>query len=134
MKDTSRYDDIIDLPHHVSEKYPPMSRLQRAAQFSPFAALAGYHESVDESARYTETRIELDENMRAELDIHISDALKQKYRVRIEHFAPDAHKQGGEYVSHCGIITKIVELQDTIVMDDGTSISMSDIIGIYPER
>ena len=45
------YDDIIALPHHVSETHPPMTRRDRAAQFSSFAALTGYEAVVAETAR-----------------------------------------------------------------------------------
>ena len=56
-----KYDDIIDLPHHVSETHARMSRHDRAAQFSPFAALTGFGEVIDETARETSARLEMDE-------------------------------------------------------------------------
>ncbi|MDD3240360.1 MAG: hypothetical protein PHW47_09835, partial [Lachnospira sp.] len=65
---TNQYDDIINLPHHVSTTRPQMSREIRAAQFAPFAALTGYEDAVNETARLTDERIELDENRKAELD------------------------------------------------------------------
>ena len=66
--DPNRYDDIIDLPHHVSLSRPHMERSDRAAQFSPFAALTGYESAVKETARLTDQRVELDENEREALD------------------------------------------------------------------
>ena len=86
------YDDIIDLPHHVSETHPPMSRADRAAQFSPFAALTGYDTAVRETARVTERRIELDEGVKAELNARLNcilEHLSEHPQVSITYFMPD---------------------------------------------
>lgn len=63
-----QYNDIIDLPHHISTTRPRMSMLDRAAQFSPFAALTGYDAAIKETGRLTGQRIELTEECRAVLD------------------------------------------------------------------
>ena len=92
------YDDIIDLPHHVSETHPPMSRADRAAQFSPFAALTGYDAAVRETARMTERRIELDEGVKAELNARLNcilEHLSEHPQVSITYFMPDEKKSGG---------------------------------------
>lgn len=128
-----RYDDIIDLPHHVSKRHPHMSREQRAAQFSPFAALTGYDASVREAARYTERRIDLDENIRAMLDIRMRDALEHGLRVTIDFFVPDARKDGGEYHTATGGIVKIEEHKGVIVLEGGERITIADVMDIRPE-
>lgn len=129
---THRYDDIIDLPHHVSANHPQMSREQRAAQFSPFAALSGYGESVGEAARFTERRLELDENMRVELDIRMHDALERQTRVSIVHFVADRHKEGGLYATSAGVIAKIDEHEGAVVLADGQRLDVHDIVEISP--
>lgn len=136
MSDRShRYDDIIYLPHHVSANHPQMSREQRAAQFSPFAALSGYGEAVGEAARFTERRLELDENMRAELDVRICDAFEQRSRVSIVHFVADRHKEGGSYMTSVGIIVKIDEHEGIVALDDGQRLDVLDIVEIsLPEQ
>lgn len=55
LHETHRYDDIIDMPHHVSRRHPPMSRRNRAAQFMPFAALTGYEAIIAQTAKNAET-------------------------------------------------------------------------------
>lgn len=129
---THKYDDIIDLPHHVSANHPQMSREQRAAQFSPFAALSGYGESVGEAARFTERRLELDENLRAELDVRIRDALERKVQVSIVHFVTDSRKEGGSYATSVGVIAKIDEHGGALVLDNGEHLGVSDIVEISP--
>ena len=130
---THRYDDIIDLPHHVSKRHPPMSREQRAAQFAPFAALVGYDASVAEEARHTERRIELDENIRAELDVRLHDALEQNLRVQIDYFVADMRKDGGEYRSAAGSIAKIEEHEGVIVLEGGERIAAADVVDVRHE-
>ena len=88
----SRYDDIIDLEHHVSKTRPRMSMTERAAQFSPFAALTGFGAVIDEAARLTETRIELDETARSELDARLrrmNERIVERPAAAITYFLPD---------------------------------------------
>lgn len=129
-ENTHRYDDIINLPHHVSSRHPQMPRTQRAAQFAPFAALVTYGESIENASRFTDRRIELDENMRAELDIRMHDALESGLPVQIEFFVPDMQKNGGEYQSTTGSIAKIDEYEGALALDNGQRILLADIVGI----
>ena len=98
----NRYDEIINLPHHVSKTRPRMPMSDRAAQFAPFAALTGYDSAIKETGRLTDERIELDEgaltalNMRYQL---LMDALDEEPEVEITYFKPDERKAGGEYVT-----------------------------------
>ena len=94
----SEYDDIIHLPHHVSRIHPQMSMEDRAAQFSPFAALTGYDAAIVETARLTAQRVELDEYERQALNKKlqfISEHLNEHPKVSITCFVPDARKEGG---------------------------------------
>ncbi len=127
------YDDIIDLPHHVSQRYRQMSRKNRAAQFAPFAALTGYEASVKEEARLTEKRTELMEEQydalnrkTAYLMKHVSEAIT----VSITYFLLDKKKSGGRYVTACGVISEVDEVEGVITMTDKKKIPMSDILSI----
>ena len=96
------YDDIINLPHHVSTRHPQMPIKDRAAQFSPFAALTGYAGEVTEAARITETRIELTEDQKAKLDERLcllEDIFPERPNVTFIYFVPDQRKQGGSYAT-----------------------------------
>ena len=100
--ENQRYDDIINLPHHVSSKRPQMPILERAAQFLPFSALTGYEDAVKETARLTDTRIELEESEKDLLNtkLHVLlDNLATEPKVKITYFLPDGRKSGGKYVS-----------------------------------
>ena len=127
------YADIINLPHHVSKVHPQMSMRNRAAQFSPFAALTGYEDIVDEQARQTDSRRELDETEKAELNRRlgvIAAHLDEKPVVTIEYFVRDARKAGGEYVFKSGAVARILPVQKTLVLTDGTGIRIEDIAAI----
>lgn len=122
------YEDIVNLPHHVSKKHPPMPMLNRAAQFAPFAALTGYDEAVEESARLTEEMITLDETEVEELNRKLNDASAGGYVISIRYFIPDEKKQGGSYRLVKGKIKKIEP--GIIVMDDGQKIPADKIIDV----
>jgi len=94
----SKYDDIIRLSRPVSEKHPRMSMTDRAAQFSPFAALTGYDAAVQETARRTDARIELDEDAKEEIDRRIRE-LQPGEPVTVTYFRPDDRKAGGAYLT-----------------------------------
>ena len=102
MSDCSdKYKDIIDLPHHQSKKRQRMSMIDRAAQFSPFAALTGHNDAIIETARLTDRQIELDEGTKSIINEKIqmiSDYLSEKPTVTITHFEPDIKKDGGAYI------------------------------------
>lgn len=127
------YNDIIELPHHTSPVRDRMSMINRAAQFSPFAALTGYDEAVKETARVTKEKIELDENAKAMLDEKlqiIAEHLGEHLEVTILYFQPDMKKTGGEYVKITGTVKKIDQFERNIRMMDGTKISIDEIYEI----
>ncbi len=127
------YEDIVNLPHHVSRNRPQMPLRDRAAQFAPFAALTGYGEAIDETARWTEERRELDENERAILDSRLrflSARLEEQPPVEIEHFVPDSRKAGGSYVRTEGKLVSIATSSRTLQLADGTGVDLNDIVKI----
>ncbi len=126
------YADIINLPHHVSKVHSQMSMAQRAAQFSPFAALVGYEDVVEETARQTAPERELNGDEKAELDRHIgiiTAHLSEHPVVTIEYFVPDERKAGGEYVFKTGEVEKISPAGRVLVVG-GVSIRMNRVVGI----
>lgn len=127
------YDDIINLPHHVSEKHPQMSLEARSAQFAPFAALTGYDEQVQETARLTNDRKELADGLKMILNekiVKIKEKLVDMPEVIITYFIPDARKKGGKYVSVTGKVKKIDEFKHVIVFDNKKEIPIQEIIEI----
>ena len=133
---TGPYDDIINLPHHVSSSRPHMSTLDRAAQFSPFAALTGYDAAVKETARLTDERIEPDEGTKVAMNerlLMIQEQLDDQSQVSITYFQPDNRKDGGAYIVATGCVKKLDEYERSVVMMDGTKIPIDDIIEIDGE-
>ena len=127
----SEYEDIIALPHHVSASHPQMALADRAAQFSPFAALTGYEDAIDESARLTEEQIELDENAREELDEklrQIRECGEAHPEITVTYFQKDARKDGGAYVCLTGRVKKIDEYARIISFMDGTVVRIENIL------
>lgn len=127
------YDDIINLPHHISSTRSHMTAIDRAAQFSPFAALTGYEAAIKETARLTDERVELDEYakdaLREKLQI-ITDRIKEHPEITITYFQPNAKKKGGAYVTAVGSAKKIDEYEQVVVMTDGTVIPIDETISI----
>lgn len=130
----SEYDDIIDLSRPKS-KHEPMPMSDRAAQFSPFAALTGYGDAIDETARLTDARIELSEEERAELDY------KQQYlatldapTVTVTYFVPDERKTGGAYVTHTGVLKRVDEVERMVVFKDGLRVPLDEVMDIKCEQ
>lgn len=127
------YQEIIELPHHVSKTRPQMPMSDRAAQLAPFAALTGYDSAIKETGRLTDEKIELDEealtalNMRYQL---LMDALDEEPAVEITYFKPDERKAGGSYVIATGTIIKVDDFERLITMQDGTKIPMDDVLSI----
>ena len=127
----NRYDDIINMPHHVSKKHPQMSLADRTAQFSPFAALTGYEAAIAETARVTEERLELSENSREELNMKIQllkEHLSEKPVVEIMYFVPDERKAGGSYETVTGVVKKIDEYEQKIVLESGVGVEMREMV------
>ena len=130
----TEYDDIIDLPRPKS-KHEPMPMSDRAAQFSPFAALTGYDAAIAETARLTDQRIELSEEERAELDY------KQQYlatldapTVTVTYFVPDERKSGGAYVTHTGVLKRVDEVERMVVFKDGLRVPLDEVMDIKCEQ
>jgi hypothetical protein len=126
----SNYDDILRLPHPTSKTHPRMSRQDRAAQFSPFAALTGYEAVVKEAARLTEERPMLTEDEVAELDARLRLAMELDAEVTVTWFQPDAKKSGGSYVTTTSRVKKADELQCLLAMEDGTQIPIQEVTAV----
>ena len=129
----NRYDDIINLPHHISPTRKQMSMHDRAAQFAPFAALVGYDDAVAETARLTENRPELDEQEQRAINerlAFIADHIHEQPEIRIKYFVPDERKSGGAIVEVSRKTYRISNADATIVMTDGCKIRLSDIIDL----
>lgn len=129
----NQYEDIIELPHHVSQTHPQMSLVDRAAQFSPFAALTGHEAAIQETARLTEERIELEENSKELLDeklLILKECLKERPEISITYFVPDMRKKGGSYQTMTGIVHKLNGYERRLSMEDGTEVSFSDIYAV----
>ena len=128
-----KYADIIHLPHRRSPSRVPMSRYDRAAQFSPFAALTGYDAAVAETARLTDTRIILTEDKKQMLDetLHLlMDMIDDPPTARITHFIPDTRKEGGAYVTVAGKVTAVDTYAGCVVLSDKRRIHIADILDI----
>ena len=128
-----KYDDIIDLPHHVSARHHQMPLADRAAQFSPFAALTGHDAAIRETARLTDAFVELDENRKEELDEQlrlIQENQSQRPEIEVTYFRPDGKKSGGAYVTVRGRVKKVDEHNRRILFTDGTALPMDNIFSI----
>lgn len=130
---SEQYDDIIHLPRHVSATRPQMSMSDRAAQFSPFAALTGYDAAIRETGRLTDERIELEEEALNILDRKLQilkDNLSNGPEVTFTYFKPDVRKSGGAYIEVTGAVKKLDEYERQIELRDGTKLPMDDILDI----
>lgn len=127
------YEDMMELPHHVSSKRPQMPMSDRAAQFSPFAALVGYDAAIKEADRLTDERIEPEEDRLNELNMKfrlIKEHLADEPEVSLSYFEPDERKAGGRYLEISGTVKKIDDFERSLTMKDGTKISVDDILAI----
>lgn len=133
MSSKDSYDDIINLPHHISLKRPQMPMHDRAAQFSPFAALTGYDEAIKEEGRLTSGRIELGEYETELLDRSLRDILEhidERPYISVIYFEPDERKSGGAYTNKSGRLKRVDEYERKLYFTDGTGIEMDGIIEI----
>lgn len=133
----SEYEDIIDMPHHVSGTHPQMPLSDRAAQFSLFAALTGHGAAIRETARLTDDFSELDEDRKEQLDELlwlIRENHSRQPEIEIIYFQPDSRKSGGAYVTARGRVKKIDDYYRRIVFADGTVIPMESIFSIELPR
>lgn len=127
-----KYKDIIDLPHHVSARHPHMSPRDRAGQFSPFAALTGFDDSIEETGRYTDSMTFADEESRAETGrkLKILEDLGKGRTVTVRFFVPDLKKEGGFYKSVTSQVSKVKEFEKVLVLTDGSEIDFDCISDI----
>ena len=129
----SNYDDIINHPHHQSSTRPHMSPYDRAAQFSPFAALTGYEESVVETARLTNERIDLTDDAIEIINNklrYLEDNIANRPKINVTYFVPDELKEGGEYVTVEKSIKKIDTYENILVFEDNSKVCITDILDL----
>ena len=127
------YDDIINLPHPTSQRHPRMPIRDRAAIFSPFAALGGHGAAIAETARLTERQIELDEDAWAELDRRqaiLLEHIDEQPEITITWFQPDEKKDGGAYLTTTGRLKKFRELERILLLTDGTEIPLQNVVAL----
>ena len=131
MINDHKYDDIINLEHHVSKTHPRMSLEARSAQFAPFSAVTGYEDEVSEVARITENQIEVTDEIRNDINKKLS-YIKQNpnQQISITFFVKDVKKQGGKYETVTRLVKKIDDVKNTITLNDGRVIRMEDITEI----
>lgn len=142
------YEDMLDLPHHVSKRHPPMPLSARAAQFSPFAALAGYEDAIKETARQTGDFMELTESQKEQIDNRLrmlqsyqilgsgQDECQRHYQepeITVTYFHPDRKKSGGEYRTIRGKMKKIDEYNHRILFADGRMVPMEFLVAVEGE-
>ena len=124
------YDDIIHLPHPTSPRHPRMPMIDRAAQFTPFQALTGYGDAIQETARLTGEKVELTEDEKAVLDEKLRLLADTGNEAVFTYFLPDGKKSGGAYVTVLGAIKKLDPLEGRLVLADGIAIPIDDILEI----
>ena len=130
-----KYKDMLYMERPVSKRHTPMSLENRAAQFAPFAALTGYDEAVEETARLTTEKIELSEEKKAELDLALSNLLSVisssgSARVQVTFFVPDNLKSGGEYVTKGVNVKRVDNIKKVLILEDKSTIDISDILNL----
>ena len=128
-----KYDDIINLPHHVSASHPHMTMHDRAAQFAPFAALTGHSEAIAETARLTGHKIELDEYEKIRINekiLILNENIRNMPEIMVTYFCPDEKKEGGRYVTVKKALKKINNTENLLILEDGVKIPFDDIFDI----
>lgn len=136
-KETNKYDDIIHLSRPYSGRHARMSMLNRAAQFSPFAALTGYEDAIAETGRLTQSRIEPGEDRAEELDAVLRGLLEridERPPVRVTYFLPDERKEGGSYVTAAGRLLRMDRQSGILQLTDGTMVPLADIWEVSGEE
>ena len=128
----NEYKDIINLPHFEPKYHQRMTIYNRSAQFAPFAALTGYNEAIVETARLTDKKIELDDNLKENINmklLELKDCVNL-YEVKALYFKKDNRKNGGEYLEHIGKIKKIDTVDKKLFFQNGLIIKIDDLIKI----
>ena len=131
------YEDIVNLPRHISKVHPQATMADRAARFSPFAAISGYEDMVKEAARVTEERIDITDATKELLNEKLNmiiEFLDEEPEVTITYFEPDKKKSGGAYVNITGVVKRIDEYEHLVIMTDGKKICIEDIYAIGSDR
>ncbi len=130
---TDSYDDMKHLSRPQYDDFPPMSISDRAAQFSPFAALVGYDDAVAETARLTDSRLELTEDEMSELNTNLNrllDCLDEQPEIKVTYFVPDEKKSGGRYAEKVGVVRIYDEYSQELVFMDKVRINIQDIVDL----
>ena len=133
---TGPYDDILHLPHPTSKRHPRMPIVDRAAQFSPFAALTGHRAAIEETARVTDRRIELDEDAKEQLDQTLQlllERMDEQPEITVTWFSPDKKKAGGQYHTATGKLKRIDSREGRLILTDGNQIPLEDLLEIRSE-
>ena len=127
-----KYDDIINHKHHESLRHPRMPRINRAAQFAPFAALTGYENAIEEAGRLTESKIILEESAKVELDEELRKLIESDMMAEAEitYFTPDDVKEGGHFALFKGKIKNIDEMRGELISKNGKRIKLGSITKI----
>ena len=136
LKQTHKYDDIIGLPHHTSAHRAEMPMIDRAAQFSPFAALTGYEDVIDETGRLTESATELTEGSKQALNekfLILAEHCRVTPQVTVTYFEPDRLKSGGSYVTVTGRLKRVDTYDQVLRLTDDREIPMEAIRNIHSE-
>lgn len=129
----NNYEDIINLPHHISSKHPQMSIEARSAQFTPFSALSGYDDAVKETERRTESRLEIDEESKNRLNNKLNiilNNIKHNPKITFTYFVYDQKKSGGKYITTTGKVKKVNIIEQYITLMDKTQIPINEIINM----
>lgn len=130
---SGKYDDIINLPHRVSTKRPQMTRSTRAAQFAPFAALVGLDDEMEETARLTDTKPELEEAEKEKINrilLEIRDNPQKETAVELTFFRPDGRKDGGAIITVVCTVRRIDEIGRSLILSDRSEIEFENILSI----
>ena len=133
MAERFPYEDIINIPRHISKTHPEPSIADRAARFSPFAAISGYEDMVREAARVTEERVEITDATKEQLNEklnEIAECLYEEHEVTITYFEPDKKKSGGAYITITGVVKRIDELKRIVIMKNNKKIKIDDIYAL----
>ena len=133
---TGPYDDILHLPHPTSKRHPRMPIVDRAAQFSPFAALTGHGAAIEETARVTDRRIELDEDAKEQLDQTLQlllERIDEQPEITVTWFSPDKKKAGGQYHTATRKLKRIDSREGRLILTDGNQIPLEDLLEIRSE-
>ena len=133
---TGPYDDILHLPHPTSKRHPRMPIVDRAAQFSPYAALTGHKAAIEETARVTDRRIELDEDAKEQQDQPLQlllERMDEQPEITVTWFSPDKKKAGGQYHTATGKLKRIDTQESRLILTDGNQIPLEDLLEIRSE-